>query len=170
MGESADDRKSDDDLARDLRLFEVCRQFRTDWESDRHRSIEELLRNLPDGDIPYALEQLIVIEYELRKRGAKRPTEEEYLDRFPEHVEIVQRVFAEFTHDHPPRRSGEPESDGDGELIVGSAAVMEEPAEFPVRLLERYEFIRKLGGGTLGLVAQYHDTTMQCDVAVKTVE
>ncbi|MCO6456323.1 MAG: protein kinase, partial [Pirellulaceae bacterium] len=161
MSDDEGNRASNDDVARRLRLFAVCQEHDADWKAGRKTPIEEFLRRLPEAEQPLALEELVAQEFELRRVAGDRPDLEEYLQRFPQHSQIIRRALAEAT-------VGRLSSDKHV-LQAGSGVVMHNPPEsleLPLRI-DRYEFVRKLGGGTYGLVGHYHDTETGSDVALK---
>src|SRR5215510_13459938 len=79
------------------RRFEAIREwFQAEWSAGRRPSIEPLLQSAEEADRGHLLRELLAIElHELRKLS-RRPTYEEYLERFPAYAEIVQEQFQAF--------------------------------------------------------------------------
>ncbi len=99
-----------DFLELDRSIIKQCRLFERRWElGDDPPTIEEFL---PNGAVEKdaLFENLLACELELRVTDGQILDLDEYLDRFPNAVETVRRVFAETTengYDGPPSQLGD---------------------------------------------------------------
>jgi eukaryotic-like serine/threonine-protein kinase len=90
---SADSAGVDLDQAR--RIHALCEEFECRWRKGGRPRIEELVEQAPNGDRPSLLEELLILELELRRAGGERPGLGEYRDRFPEGEGRVEAAFAQ---------------------------------------------------------------------------
>src|ERR1700722_672889 len=90
---SADSAGVDLDQAR--RIHALCEEFECRWRKGGRPRIEELIEQAPNGDRPSLLEELLILELELRRAGGERPGLGEYRDRFPKGEGRVEAAFAQ---------------------------------------------------------------------------
>src|SRR5260370_20095635 len=117
------------------RVNEACDRFERAWKAGQEPRIEEYLANFDEADRLELLRQLLPLEIELRTDGGDQPTSSEYERRFPECVELIKGVFAEYQIQE------------------------DKPLPVPDRI-GRYKVCRKLGGGTFGDVYLADDGLM----------
>jgi serine/threonine protein kinase len=78
------------------RIVEVCDHFESRWRSGERPRIEEVLAEHPSLSRPVLLRELLALELELARDEQGAPTTAtEFLERFPDHVDVVEAVFAE---------------------------------------------------------------------------
>ncbi|WP_286178167.1 serine/threonine protein kinase [Rhodopirellula sp. JC639] len=78
------------------RIDDRCADFERLWQSDRPPTIESVLSdNVPDEEQELLLAELVVLEIDYRRRRGDRPTKQEYLDRFPDHVGAIDDALDE---------------------------------------------------------------------------
>ena len=75
----------------------ICDQFEAMWAEEVEPRIEDLLEScdLPPSRHAALLCELLKLENELRQDRGEHPTAQDYLDRFPDHANIVRAVFGE---------------------------------------------------------------------------
>src|SRR5262249_48328948 len=82
-------------LSLQKRVNKVCDRFEKAWKDGQRPRIEEYLAEVPDPDRVPLFRELLALEIELRCNGSETPTPEEYHQRFGEHIELIQAVFAD---------------------------------------------------------------------------
>lgn len=84
------------------RIDDLCAEFERKWQSDQSPSIESALTEdiLPD-ERDVLLAELIVLDVDYRRRRSENPTEQDYLDRFPDNVSVIRDAFR--GNDQPKR-------------------------------------------------------------------
>ena len=83
------------DLDQARRIHAVCEEFECSWRNGEHPRIEEMIEKTPKEDQPALLEELLILELELRRAGGDRPSLGEYRDRFPQGQGRVEAAFAQ---------------------------------------------------------------------------
>src|SRR5262249_33830438 len=93
MSESAN---NNDPLSLSLaqRVDQICDRFEDAWLAGQPPRIEDYLGEVPELEHSALLHELLRLELDYRSRKAERPTLEEYVQRFPEHVELIGSVFS----------------------------------------------------------------------------
>jgi eukaryotic-like serine/threonine-protein kinase len=89
------------DLERARRLHSVCETFECRWRNGDRRQIEDVLEKIEAGDRPALLEELLILEIELRRAIGERPSLSEYRSRFPATLELVEAAFAQAAGSSP---------------------------------------------------------------------
>jgi serine/threonine-protein kinase len=83
------------ELERARRIHRICEDFETRWRGGERPRIEEMLARAIDGDDRDALlEELLILEIELRREGGERPSCGEYEPRFAGSAARVESAFA----------------------------------------------------------------------------
>ncbi len=79
------------------RVDRCATDFEQAWklalESGQRPRIEDWLPRLPLPDQPRLLYELVLVEVELRRAKSESPRPEEYQQRFPQHVDVVEAAF-----------------------------------------------------------------------------
>ena len=153
-------------LSRSLlqRLEEVSECLEAAWKAGQRPRIEDYLGSTPEPARSVLLRDLLALELALRRQRNEAPLLEDYLQRFPEHAELVHAAFAE-----EPASAGQlsaqvaslhpwPET---GPLALGAVAV-----DHPL-CLGRYRIMAQLGAGGFALVYRGYDEELRRDVAIK---
>jgi hypothetical protein len=81
-------------LSREKRVDAACDRFEAEWRAGKRPRVEEYLPDVTDPDYSALLRELLALDIELRSGDADRPGPDEYQARFPDHVEVIQAVFA----------------------------------------------------------------------------
>ncbi len=74
--------------------LEICRKFELDLKHGLAPLIENCVRDVVEPQRSALLSMLVAAEFRFRARSGQRPRLDAYLERFPEHREIVDAVFA----------------------------------------------------------------------------
>ena len=82
--------RSTDSIA--TRIDLACDELEAAWQREEQPRIEEYLVGFSESDLPRVLRELLLVELAYR-RSREEPTAEEYRERFPQHVEVIETVF-----------------------------------------------------------------------------
>jgi serine/threonine protein kinase/tetratricopeptide (TPR) repeat protein len=77
----------------DSRIDHTCDRFEAQWRAGSRPSIEAFLARAPASDRPGLLDELLRVELELLRARGEEPREEDYRERFGEHLESVRSAF-----------------------------------------------------------------------------
>ena len=77
------------------RLHSICEKFECRWRGGDRARIEDLMSRVEPGDQPALLEELLILEIELRRAVGESPSLTEYLSRFPADLDRVEAAFAQ---------------------------------------------------------------------------
>ncbi len=73
------------------RIDDLCAEFERRWQSNNPQSIESAIAaELSDDERELLLSELLVLEVDYRRRRQDSPTAEDYLDRFPQHENLIR--------------------------------------------------------------------------------
>jgi serine/threonine-protein kinase len=112
--------------------------------------IEDYLGDTPEPEQSALLRELLMLDLELRREKGESPTQQEYHLRFPEHVDLINDVFAEVK----PRNTQEPSHQDRPEAH---------------RVVGDYELLDELGKGGMGVVYRAHQRSADRIVALKLI-
>jgi len=76
-------------LSEMLRIDEICQRFEAAWKSGDRPLIEEYCRDMPEPERSSLVKELLSLELSYREQLGEQPSKEEYLQRFPEHREVL---------------------------------------------------------------------------------
>ncbi|MHB8973099.1 MAG: bifunctional serine/threonine-protein kinase/formylglycine-generating enzyme family protein [Pirellulaceae bacterium] len=146
-------------------------EFRESWRNGRRIRIEDVVAQVPPQSRRPLLKNLLALEVQLRRGAGEDPHVDEYRQRFPQDLDLVETAF--FTHPttDPLDESGEPT------LVVAypreptsdpSAAPVVPPGAWSApRQIGRFQLRQTLGRGAFGVVYLAHDPQLERLVAVK---
>ncbi len=98
-GPADDDRGS---LAELEHVVEGCDRYEAAWREGRRPRIEDYLTEALEPErAALLLRELLTLELELRRNGGERPEPQEYRERFPGHVELINRILNEASPSAP---------------------------------------------------------------------
>lgn len=140
-----------DDLRANLEA--VCRAYERAWENNEDPVIESFAQQVPRFGRAEATAILILLDVKLRLAAGEKPQPQTYLDRFPEHEQIIGTAFS--TADTPV-----------SDLMSVGETSGSEQSDYP-RKLGRYEVVSELGSGGFGVVCLARDVTLERMVALK---
>src|SRR6516165_4480810 len=82
------------------RVGEICVRFEAAWKAGQRPRIEDYVGDVPEPERCHVVWELLCLELAHRRQKRETLTPEEYRQRFPEHVELVQAVFREKDAEH----------------------------------------------------------------------
>jgi hypothetical protein len=130
-------------LTQAILVDRACSRFEAAWRRGLAPRIEAILEDLSEsgGDRALLLAELLALELELRQSAGECPSIGGYLERFPDHVDVVDRAFGDFIR-----------------IEVGPTAPAGEPPIFsrglePPRRFGDYELLGELARGGMGVVS-----------------
>src|SRR5262245_34161045 len=88
-------RMSSDAETETLTVIAACDRFEADWRAGRRPRIEDFLAKVSASSQSTGLLMLLALELSIRGDRGERPAREEYLDRFPDRSELIERAFDE---------------------------------------------------------------------------
>ncbi len=139
-------------ISQRLLIDRIADDFEAAFRGGHRPSIESIVANNPSLHV-HLLRELIALEIDLKQFASEIPSVEQYLERFPDHVTLVEEIFLPITK---MAKTSDRWIDSDVEV---------EPP-LPDRL-GRYILKRVLGKGGFGVVYLAHDPKLDRLVAIK---
>ncbi len=137
----------------DDEIESVCEAFADKWGRDKAPAIEHLLEAVAAEHRGRLLIELIKTDMDRRSRQGEEPSEDDYLDRFPDYREQIEQLKQEASRKRTVQL--------DSSLRVTSHGFV------AGHHLGHYVLIRRVGSGAFGEVWQARDTQLHRIVAVK---
>lgn len=73
------------------RIDDICADFECKWQENGQPTIESVLaEDVSDVERDVLLAELVVLDVDYRRRRGETPTEQEYLDRFPNNIKAIK--------------------------------------------------------------------------------
>jgi tetratricopeptide (TPR) repeat protein len=168
------------------RIDSVCDRFEADWQAGSRPRLEDFLSQVEETERPALLRELLPVELAYRRRCGEPPTLEEYRQRLPRHVALVEGAFgclsltgqealaqpdprghagpapagSAGTHDRYPRGLT---GSADGSPPADSATLPSSPA----LRAGRYTLMEEIARGGMGAVLRARDAELNRCLAVK---
>src|SRR5688572_26133614 len=123
----------------------ICDVFEAAWYAGKEPRIEDFL---PRGDLPQQdvlLRELLLAEWDLRRRHGQDPKLETYSARFPNSREGITDLWRVWEELHAQRESDGPTF---GSHLTREVVVQEAPGT----MIDCYKLLEKLGEGGFGVV------------------
>ncbi len=135
------------------RIDQACDRFEAAWQAGRRPDLAEHLGTADEPQRSALLRQLLLLDWDYRRRAGDDPRTADYHTRFPGDPALIDDVGREMSGsaDDTPQ-SGRREPNLAAETVAGSA---------------RYELLQEVGRGGAGVVFRGRDRVLGRELAVK---
>jgi eukaryotic-like serine/threonine-protein kinase len=135
----------------------ACDRFEAEWRAGGSPRIETYLAEAPADATATLLRELLLLELELElaRGGGSLPKSDDYRARFPDHIGVIDKVFAAIA---PP---------GPAETTVMSRGADATATFYPK--IDGYEILTELGEGGMGVVYKARQLDLNRVCALKMI-
>jgi serine/threonine-protein kinase len=149
------------------RINDSCERFEAAWRAGERPRIEDGLNEAPGPARAAAFFELLVLELELRREAGEQPIIEDYRDRFPDHLGVIDAAFeaaASLTGQDPASTIS-----FDGPRPAAPPTGASGPDRAPPYRFGDYELHEEIARGGMGVVYKARQVSLQRDVALKMI-
>jgi len=152
-------------------LVRTCDAFEAEWRAGRRPRIEDHLDKTEPNARRNLLTALLELEWKVRKAQGEQPEGSEYQARFPEDIELIERLFADLRADdeNAPGVTKRLSMGATTAWVPSAGETGSETNPGPVGP-SRYRAIQPHAQGGLGVVYLAQDTELDRQVALKEIQ
>ncbi len=152
-------------------IDQTCDRFESAWKAGQRPHPEEYLGTAGEPERSALLRQLLLLDWDYRRRAEDNPRAGDYHARCPGDSVLIEDVSREMTESHDRTRVG---TDGavdggrgtvDGREEGSSPSTVHRPP--PTSPTARYDLLQEVGQGGIGVVFRGRDRLLGRELAVK---
>lgn len=151
-------------------IDQACDRFEQAWQQGERPDLETYVQDAPSALQSALLRQLLLLDWDYRQRAGELPQTVDYEAQFPEHGDLIASVSRELAQPNgeltwlrsvdaylpPVPEPGFPRPDTAHAMKTGA-----EP------FVGRYELVREIGHGGIGVVFRGRDSLLGRELAIK---
>lgn len=158
------------------RIDAICDRFERDWKAGAKPRIEDALARCEDEEQPAALRALLEVECELLEFAGARPDAQVYLQRFPQHADVIRAALGAAA---PTATEGTDAAAAENtatllapdvatsRVAVAPSVSLSAGVTAPPERIGRFLVLQTLGEGAFGTVYRARDPHLGREVAIK---
>ena len=151
------------------RVDQTCDRFEAAWKAGGRPSPEEYLGMTGEPERSALVRQLLLLDWDYRRRAEDNPCADDYHSRFPGDGALIEEVIREMTASPGSTHTG---SDGPGaphaNWTLGKSPVSATEVAAGLEAdPDRYELVQEVGQGGIGMVFRGRDRRLGRELAIK---